>query len=169
MQTKAGHGVRYVVPQQLRKDGAVLTLLFRQFFKHNAKLPIRRPGQIFRHAPPGPVIAPFQQFFRILLFRLPELQVFSVLAGQQADSRQCRPVGLFSPVQLHGLLPLPSRQLRRQAPVDSRQFHGLPLQLPQVIPGRLFPGGPYPLPDLLLRGPILFVQMNPLLPYQYSR
>ena len=28
-------------PQQLRKDGAVLALLFRQFFKHNAKLPIR--------------------------------------------------------------------------------------------------------------------------------
>lgn len=137
--------------------------------KDHTEFSLCRPGQVFRHAPPGPVIAPFQQFFRILLFRLPELQVFSVLAGQQADSRQCRPVGLFSPVQLHSLLPLPSRQLRRQAPVDSRQFHGLPLQLPQVIPGRLFPGGPYPLPDLLLRGPILFVQMNPLLPYQYSR
>ena len=146
----------------------MLPFPFRHFFKYHAEFMICRPCQVFRHTSPGSVIAPFQQFFRFFFPRLPELQLFCILSGKNADPRQSRRIGLFSPVQSCNLLPLLPCHPGRHTPVYGRQFHGFPLQLPQIVFPGFLPAGFHPLPYLLFCYPILMIQINRLLLFQYS-
>ena len=151
------------LPQSLRHQGAQHPLPLCHPIKHGPKFRTCRPGSIFPHQPPGPMVTPFQNFPRR-----------SSTAGQQVSLWRGSVAKELDPSQTGKILPLPLLQPAQQFPapagclaphffVRSHLLLDLLHQRAQVLPHLLRPRlTQHPLPYPLLHCPIqLFHNTTP--------